>query len=317
MTGTGTQNDPFIISDWTDFITAVGTSGAYVEFPKNLVRTADADVDSNKLYTDVDGIVQTNVQPSDLAGLYENTFLLDANDYAPAGVTSTITINCTSLNGNGGYIKNLASNSADIFTTAATPEFSQLAILNINVEDTAFITGSSGVHYDKCIFSGRAKGSSGTHRVFGGNTNSHSSIYYSCAFTFDLIGSYDLFNYLDWYGFAYAGPLYDCRLSITHIDRGGITAGGTLWVRLENSYLTGVIAGTVSITITAQSHYSVVEVENSGSISVNDAQGGTVQLILINDELYTGTIPTGCRGVTTAQLKDASYLSSIGFPVQT
>ena len=307
------------VTDWVSFITAVGTSGADVEFPKSLVKTTDTDVDPNKLYTDANGVVQTNVQPSDLADLYENTFVLDANDYAPAGVTSTIAINCASINGFGGYIKNLASTTVDIFENSVTTQVYQLAILNTNVEDVSFIdTTSAGMEYTKCIFSGRAKGSSGgTHTVFGDVANAHSSIYTSCAFNFDIIGSYNLFNYLNYYGFAYAGPLYDCRINITHIDRDGITASGTLWVRLENSYLTGEIANLVYVTITSQSHYSVIEVESSGSISVNDAQGGTVQLILINDELYTGNIPTVCTGVTTAQLKDASYLSSIGFPVQT
>lgn len=318
MTGTGSQNDPFIISDWSDFIIAVGTSSAYVEFPKNLVHTTDTDVDPNKLYTDVNGVVQTNVQPSDLANLYENHFTLDANDYAPAGITSTIAIRCASINGYGGYIKNLASTAVNIFANSVTTQVYQLAMLNINVEGVSFIdTTASGMEYTKCIFSGRAKSDTGTHTVFGDVANTHSSIYTSCAFNFDIIGSYNLFNYLNYYGFAYAGPLYDCRINITQIDRDGITASGTLWVRLENSYLTGEIANSVYVTITSQSHYSVIEVESSGSISVNDAQGGTVQLILINDELYTGNIPTVCTGVTTAQLKDASYLSSIGFPVQT
>lgn len=31
MTGTGTQNDPYVVSTWPDFVTAVGTTGAYVE----------------------------------------------------------------------------------------------------------------------------------------------------------------------------------------------------------------------------------------------------------------------------------------------
>lgn len=306
------------ITDWASFITAVGTSGAEVEFPKNLVHTTDTDVDPNKLYTDANGVVQTNVQPSDLANLYENTFVLDANDYAPAGITSTITISCASINGFGGCIKNLASTTVDIFENTVKTQVYQLAILNINVENVSFIdTTSAGMEYTKCIFSGRAKADSGAHTVFGDVANTHSSIYHSCAFNFDIVGSYCLFNYLNYGGFVYAGPLYDCRINITHIDRNGVLAGGTLWVRLENSYLTGEIADAVSVTLTAQSHYSVIEVEKGGYISVNDAQGGTVQLVLINNELYSGTIPTGCVGVTTAQLKDASYLSSIGFPIQT
>lgn len=307
-----------IVHNWSEFITAVGTSGADVEFPKSLVKTQDTDVDPNKLYTDANGVVQTNVQPSDLANLYENTFVLDANDYAPAGITSTITISCASINGYGGCIKNLASTTVDIFANFAEVTVDQLTILNINVENVSFIdTTAASVIYTKCIFSGRAKAGSGTHTVFGDVANTHSSAYNSCSFNFDVIGSYNLFNYLNYGGYNYACHFYNCRIEINHTDKDGIPASGNVWVRLDNSYLTGELDSSVYVNITSRSYYSVIEVESAGSILTYDPIVGTIQLILINDELYDGSIPTGCRGVTTAQLKDASYLSSIGFPVQT
>lgn len=308
-----------IVHNWAEFITAVGTSGAEVEFPKSLVKTQDTDVDPNKLYTDANGVVQTNVQPSDLADLYENTFTLDANDYAPAGITSTITISCASINGYGGYIKNLASTTVNIFANTVATQVYQLAVLNNSVEDVLFIdTTYAEMEYTKCIFSGRGKGSSGgTHTVFGDVANTHSSIYHSCAFTFELIGSINLFNYLNYGGYSYACPFYNCRIDVNHIDKDGIPAYGDLWVRLDNSYLTGELDNNVTVNITSRSYYSVIEVESAGSILTYDPIGGTIQLILINDELYTGNIPTNCVGVTTAQLKDALYLSSIGFPIQT
>ncbi len=311
------------VYSWLDFITAIGTAGAEVEFPHSstyIKKTSDTEVNPDKLYLDSNGIVQTNVQANQLSNLYENTFKLDANsqDGFPNGVTSTIEINCASINGYGGTIINLASTTVDIFANSTAVTVNQLAILNINVENVSFIdTTAASVTYTKCIFSGRAKGNSGTHTVFGDVANTHSSIYNSCAFNFDIVGSYNLFNYLNYYGYAYAGPLYDCRINITHIDRNGISASGTLWVRLENSYLTGEIANAVSVTLTAQSHYSVIEVEKGGSISVNDAQGGTVQLILINNELYSGDIPTGCIGVDSTTLSTASALAALGFPIQT
>ena len=307
-----------IVHNWSEFVTAVGTSGAEVEFPKNLVRTTDTSVDPNKLYTDANGVVQTNVQPSDLANLYENTFTLEANDYAPAGITSTITISCASINGYGGYIKNLASTTVNIFSNTATTQVYQLAILNINVEGVSFIdTTYAGMDYTKCIFSGRAKGDSGTHTVFGDVNNANSSIYNSCAFEFVLVGSYNLFNYLDYGGYSYACPFYNCRIDINHTDKDSISAYGGLWVRLDNSYLTGELDNNVTVNITSRSYYSVIEVESAGSILTYDPIVGTIQLILINNELYTGNIPTDCVGVTTAQLKDAEYLASLGFPIQT
>lgn len=312
------------VTDWASFITAIGTAGADVEFPHSstyIKKTHDTEVNPDKLYLDSNGIVQTNVQANQLSHLYENTFTLDANsqDGFPNGVTSTIEINCASINGYGGTIVNLASTTVDIFANSAAVTVNQLAILNINVENVSFIdTTAASVIYTKCIFSGRAKGDAGTtHTVFGDVANTHSSRYNSCSFNFDIIGSYCLYNYLNYGGYVYAGPLYDCRINVTHIDRDEITASGTLWVRLENSYLTGEMTDAVTITITAQSHYSVIEVEKGGSISVNDSQGGTVQLILINNTLYTGTIPTGCIGVDNTTLSTASALAALGFPIQT
>lgn len=64
MTGTGTQADPYIVDTWEDFVTAVGTSGAYVEVAPDIVW--------------------------------------DMNEISPEGVT--IDWNCTSLQGNGAVI---------------------------------------------------------------------------------------------------------------------------------------------------------------------------------------------------------------------
>ena len=131
------------VTNWASFITAVGTAGAEVEFPHTsqyLVKTHDRDVDANKLYLDSNGVVQTNVQPSDLANLYENTFKLDANDYAPAGLSTTIEINCTSINGYGATIINLAGSAVNLITiNSTTLSISQLAFLNINAENVYFI----------------------------------------------------------------------------------------------------------------------------------------------------------------------------------
>lgn len=64
MTGTGTQADPYIVDTWEDFVTAVGTTGAYVEVAPDTVW--------------------------------------DMNNISPEGVT--IDWNCTSLQGNGAVI---------------------------------------------------------------------------------------------------------------------------------------------------------------------------------------------------------------------
>ena len=69
MTGTGTQADPYIVDNWADFVTAAGTSGAYVRFADGTV--IDLDVDHSE------------------------------------GFSSDITIRCTEIDGNGGEIRGL------------------------------------------------------------------------------------------------------------------------------------------------------------------------------------------------------------------
>ena len=69
MTGTGTQADPYIVHNWADFVTAAGTSGAYVRFADGTV--IDLDVDHSE------------------------------------GFSSDITIRCTEIDGNGGEIRGL------------------------------------------------------------------------------------------------------------------------------------------------------------------------------------------------------------------
>ena len=68
MQGNGTQESPYIPENWEEFVTAVGTSGAYVSMP-------------------------------DVGGFF------DMNDIAPEG-GKTVYIRCKELNGNGWEIRN-------------------------------------------------------------------------------------------------------------------------------------------------------------------------------------------------------------------
>lgn len=302
MTGTGTQNDPFIISDWTDFIAAVGTSGAYVEFPKNLVKTADTDVDPNKLYTDANGVVQTNVQPSDLANLYENTFTLNANDYAPGGITSHIQIRCASINGFGGCIKNLASSSDGILGFYAVTQATGIAFLNINLEEYMFFGAvwSGGYNQiNKCISSGRLVSS---NYAF---VNTHYFKFTSCAFALELWG---LMASLTSNSTGALSTFEVSRIQLTKTDTSSNSL--VLDVAAKNSYITGSV--TAPLRINTPSDYTVIDLEAPQIAAVNSGQSN----VLANSD-KCNNISGYLTSVTTAQLKDAAYLSSIGFPIQT
>lgn len=77
MTGSGTQNDPYIVTDWDELKTAAETTDAYVKLPAN------AEWDMNDQYPE------------------------DAPD---------IVLACTEIDGNGATIKNLRKSSGKMFS---------------------------------------------------------------------------------------------------------------------------------------------------------------------------------------------------------
>jgi hypothetical protein len=297
-----------IVHTWSEFIAAVGTSGAEVEFPKNLVKTQDTDVDPNKLYTDANGVVQTNVQPSDLANLYENTFVLDANssDGFPEGLTAKIEFNCASINGYGGYIKNLAARNIDYMfhtDTVSRGTISGIAFLNIYCENTHFFytsnpSGFVSVYFTKCIFTGRFVNTNTnsyyTKIIFGWDRGTPFTM---CSFNFEISGYWLFVRSYD------SSPFNYCRI---YIDSDEFSL---LNFKVINSYVLG--ESDLGISLASGSQYTVVNVATSRiDSSVSD-------ICLINTDSYSGTIPSHCVGVTTEQLKDAEYLASLGFPIQT
>lgn len=300
-----------IVTDWAEFIAAVGTSGAEVEFPKDLVKTSDTAVDPNKLYTDENGVVQTNVQPSDLANLYENTFVLDANDYAPEGLSASIAINCASLKGFGGTIKNLASDSVNIFETKTGTNIDGIAVLSVSCKNCNFMhstwNGTKGTisHF---INSGRcnADTTSGDVNYYLRATN---MIFSQCAFTVELFNDAKLTLDNDYWGhstFSY------CRFNT--IDNRRIETGTGYPDRftMSNCYFTGNFNKDILISMeTGNMDYTVIDVDGQAVGATNSTIGGYV---FVNKD--KATIGAYVVGVTTAQLKDAEYLVSLGFPIQ-
>lgn len=289
------------VHNWPEFITAVGTSGAEVEFPHDstyLRKTPDTSVDPSKLYVDVNGAPKPFVQTEDLSNLYENTFVLDANDYAPEGITTPISITCASINGFGGTIKNLASSAADIFYCYITSGITGIAFLNVNCTGKNFLyAGTSGYkEISKCIFSGRMDGSNSCYFFLGNYVRLK-----SCAVNVQLYHSGEFVNT------GASVHLITCRVN-TEDHRDVSTSSDQF--RLENCYWTGNYNHYLFLGGTDVYDYSVLDLE-CAYIHAN------------NDELasYTFVNSDKCddiRGiaVTTAQLKDPAYMQSKGLPVE-
>lgn len=301
MTGTGTQNDPYIVDNWSDFITAVGTSSAYVELKKELVKTTDTEVNPNKLYTDANGVVQTNVQVSDLPNLYENTFCLDANDYAPEGITTTITITCASLNGNGATIKNLYSSSTTIITTYSYVIVG-IAFLNFRCTDVYFFVSTRNSGWgivSRCIFTGRMDGQQISRFIWASLVH-----FAKCAFNVQLYGASQFAQNnegrYDWLDFNY------CRIN-TEDHRTGSTSAypyniiNSIWTGNYNDYISAAMSSY---------DYTVYDLE-CPSISSNNSP--SKNYAFVNSDKCAST---DCVEVTTAELQSASDLAAKGFPIQ-
>lgn len=319
MTGTGTQQDPFVISNWADFITAVGTTDAYVEFPKNIHRTRDIDVNPNKLYIDEYGVVQTNVQPSDLRNLYENTFKLDANssDGFPEGLPTTIAINCAEINAYGATVINLASSTVDLFTNNKSMcVLSNLALLNFNVDGHAVINTAQVLQCFYCIFSGRVKNNTSSRiTAFGRNQLDLNSPMVSCSFNIIMEGNIDLFDYIYIDFNTYGGLHRNCRIEV-HKTNNENSVGGTFATLGDNSYYTGDISGiNNAIVFTNTSQYNIVEID---SATASLSKSGNISLVLVNTDIFTSNNITGNFNlVDTQTLGDANALLTLGFPIET
>lgn len=90
---------------------------------------------------------------------------------------------------------------------------------------------------------------------------------------------------------------------------------GLLRPVLKNSYITGSIPNANfnvdNLSGAHRSYYSIVDVETSNVESASD----TITT-LVNSSKISGTISQYLKPVTSEQLADTEYLSSIGFPIQ-
>lgn len=303
MTGKGEQNDPYIVSDWNDFITTVGTSGVYVEFPQNLVKTSDTEIVEGKLYVDSTGEPVKNPVPAKLADYYENTFVLDANEYAPEGMTTEIKIACAYFHGRGGAIKNIWFNRANAFNITRNTDIRATAFLNWRVTtptNSNFNVFSSSntylCYFRKNIFQFGVEATSGGISLFETirPVAISNSFYIRSASTGEIriFGSGD--NYTA------------CTINRVYVDT---TTAYRLYMVYHDNLL---VQGNCIRFESARMTNSIIDATFSGSANGNSNNSK----VLINKD-KTSNISDGLIAVTTEQLSDAEYLSSIEFPIQT
>lgn len=151
MTGTGTQNDPYVVSTWPDFVTAVGTAGAYVEVAPDTEW--------------------------------------DFNGIAPEGAP-TVTVTAAHIKGNGCTLKNVrAENRFLYFTGGNATEVGNIRITDfianapvLYFEGTRTITFRGTVLTGTQSYSGAIYRGGGAYIVFEANSD------YGCGFKVNCRG---------------------------------------------------------------------------------------------------------------------------------
>lgn len=109
MTGTGTKDDPYIVSDWEEIKNAIGESGVYVKCIPNLI--------------------------------------IDWNDIDPTGKIYDIPFSCADFDGNGliisGIFCELDNNSNYIFNTSLGTIMRNLSLINYQINSGRIFSGSN------------------------------------------------------------------------------------------------------------------------------------------------------------------------------
>lgn len=257
------------VSSWAEFVTAVATNDAVVNCPEKAVW--------------------------------------DMNEIAPTGISGTITLACSVINGNGTKIKNLHFLNGN-FVKNRTVTINDLEILNFVCETRdasgyrALFYGASSnnaLYLNRCILSG-----------LGNQYLQHMSITKTyldrCSINIDFTSSAGAFGI-----FPLTSATY-CRLkqNAQSFTAGAFQSIGTcsfceidIYMPQANQIDVGnisackLIGGFGDATLrnadTARSFPSIFS-----TAAMPSAMGGTYVI-----------------GVTADQMKDAAYLASIGFPI--
>lgn len=264
ITGTGTQNDPYIVTTWDEFVEKAAISGAYI-----------------KLGNDI-----------------------NLNDEYPEGITSQTLVRCTEIDGDNHIIKNLANKNCCIFyppyNTFVT--IKNTKFLNCCLKGSSFVYNNStaGITFSLCSFNGELY----ENAVFSSQT----ATLRRCSMNFDLHGNSTSASFNNGEQTYY----YYCNIKLKN---------GILRMNGENNYVTGE---NMSVLV-GSGKYNVFDVsiptENYITFNDNHYRGYYNTNSLINDDKVEGTksfnANDGNYALTTEDLTNAEYLSSIGFPIQT
>lgn len=318
MQGDGTQANPYIPETWSEFTTAIGTSGAYVSLPITLVRTSDTKIVNGKIYFDSQGNrIATPVQ-SQISTYYENNFKFDMNAVNPLGVL--INFNNCHVNGNGASIINLYIPDSDtgINVSNGTLYLDDINFLNMycdydntgrgifRCQDNSRNFVVKNVQFQGFINQGSMIGSS------GGSTMSFTSVTFSLTFSKNARFTNAVLNDTDKY---YKFCNFDFYGNPEQLWGASGSGNRNKFINCKMSgKLTGEFSNVAQFPSDSASSTNVIDVDYTESTNVTFDSNGSNPFVINTDKLPAETTYENMTGVTTAQLANAEYLRSVGFP---
>lgn len=336
MTGTGAQDNPYIVETWDEFVTAIGESGAYSEFPLIKRPTEDTTVQRGKLYYDAQGNLIEHPTAAGLTSYYENGFEIDLNDVYPEGVPdasssspSAAVVVRGKFNGRGGTIRNLYSNALKYcfdYISAANwvPEIINTDILNLyfigidsgsaiihtpSTNETCLLRSDriSGVFYNSAFYSYAGRG----------------VMFERCAVSMHVNArSFYLFlgPSLSTAGQIFKNSIFDISGAFNGISGDANDTG--FQIGASNSLITGHWnIPHAQYEVINQFQSSVIDVECTAAITIQ-FNSISVPSVINTDKMPNVSFIAGSTGVldnliqaNNSQISNAGWLLDHGFPV--
>lgn len=277
MTGTGTQNDPYIVDNFSDFVDAVGQSEVYVQLGSDIDVAADG-----YEYIGAITINATSVDGSGYA-IRNATFQISGGDYFVTNRLNRIISNFSILD-----CAFKASDQANIFGA-------NFAISNMKIsaqaqnEKTFRISSGSSLNYVAVDIS-----------LFGNpvlNICEHADVKNS---TFFVRGS------LKSSGILFLGASSGGSIDVQNV---GIVIDAEISV--IGSFYLGTWAYFAGCYFAVNDGVKISE--GTLPVNVNQYGGSYSNLVFAVGTLAQGTVSTPSPRLTTEQMKDAAYLQSIGW----
>lgn len=281
MTGTGTQNDPYIVDTWPDFVTTIGTSGAYVKVADDTVW--------------------------------------DMNSIAPEGLAQSLQVNAN-VDGNGATISNL-----HVENLSAVQINLSGYLENIKFTDV-YAKATNGNYYFIGTSDGNKSGEVGkyisiTGKFYGYGANGSNkriyavfgdrlgTLFTSCSTNVELYGTAQLCK--DTINSEINAPLLvNCNIRYVRLPISGVYTWQNR-LKVKNSWVEGSEYTTVYVS--SSSENSIFNISAFGNVYEGNSR---TCLIWNSDKIASGvSVSSNIKLCTEAQLKDAAYLASIGFPI--